>query len=235
MGHIALEVPIGALAFGRTAQRHDSADAGVHALGDPLDDAPFAGGVAALEQDDDFQPLVLDPFLQLDEFDLQPGQFRFVDFVFQLGAVGGQSVIVVRLRSTVGVSIRLAQVVSLTLLLFAFLGFQGLTLHDDAAAIHNATVRQQQVAQGSLRGAAGTNRGPASKPRTPSPDLATSAVQRDKQPGFSRLCTGRPRIVPPPIARFVHIRRAKSACGLNGGRSSAGAACPQGRRTSIID
>ena len=53
MRHVALEVPLRALALGRRRQRHDAADARVEPLGDALDDAALAGGVAALEQDDD--------------------------------------------------------------------------------------------------------------------------------------------------------------------------------------
>jgi hypothetical protein len=40
-------------------------------LGEPLDRAALAGRVAPLEDDDDFLAGVLDPVLQLDQFDLQ--------------------------------------------------------------------------------------------------------------------------------------------------------------------
>ena len=64
-----------ALALRRRAERHDAADARVQALGDALDDAAFAGGVAALENDHDPEALQADPFLQLDQLELQMGEF----------------------------------------------------------------------------------------------------------------------------------------------------------------
>ena len=75
LGDVSLKVPLAALALGRRAERHDAADARVEALGDALDDAPFAGGVAALEDDGDLEALQPDPFLQLDQFELQMGEF----------------------------------------------------------------------------------------------------------------------------------------------------------------
>ena len=77
-----MEIPLSLLALGRRAQGHDAADARVQALGNPLDDAAFAGRVAPLEDDDDFDALVLDPFLELDQLDLQLGQLRFVGLRF---------------------------------------------------------------------------------------------------------------------------------------------------------
>jgi hypothetical protein len=67
---IALEIPLGLLALGRRSQGDDPADAGVQALGNPLDDATLAGGVSPLEDHDDLEALVPDPFLELDQFDL---------------------------------------------------------------------------------------------------------------------------------------------------------------------
>jgi hypothetical protein len=43
-----------ALALVRSGQRRDAADAWIEALGDALDHAALAGGVAALEDHDDF-------------------------------------------------------------------------------------------------------------------------------------------------------------------------------------
>jgi hypothetical protein len=57
---------------------HDAADARVERLGDALDDAALAGGVAALEQADDLEAAGLDPLLELDQLDLEPGQLGFV-------------------------------------------------------------------------------------------------------------------------------------------------------------
>jgi hypothetical protein len=57
----------------------DAADPRIETLGDPLDDAALAGGVAALEDDDHLELVVLDPVLQLDQFALQPKQLLEVD------------------------------------------------------------------------------------------------------------------------------------------------------------
>ena len=56
-------------------KRDDAADARVEALGDALDDAALAGGVAPLEEHDDLEALQPYPFLQLEELELQAGQF----------------------------------------------------------------------------------------------------------------------------------------------------------------
>ena len=72
---VALEVPLRALALVRRGQRRDAADARVEPLGDALDHAALAGGVAALEQDDDLVASVCDdPVLQLDQLALQAEQ-----------------------------------------------------------------------------------------------------------------------------------------------------------------
>ena len=76
---IALEIPLRALALGRRRQRHHPADARVEPLGDALDDAALAGGVAALEQHHHLQLLVHHPVLQLHQFPLQPQQFLEVE------------------------------------------------------------------------------------------------------------------------------------------------------------
>ena len=80
---VALEVPLGALAFGGLGQRHHAAGARVEALGDALDRAALAGGVAPLEDDDHPQALLLDPGLQLHQLDLQPGQLRLVGLLVE--------------------------------------------------------------------------------------------------------------------------------------------------------
>ena len=79
MRHVALEIPLRALALVRRRQRGDAADARVEALGDALDDAALAGGIAALEEDDHLELVVLDPVLQLDQLALQPEQLLEVD------------------------------------------------------------------------------------------------------------------------------------------------------------
>ena len=74
MRDVALEIPLRALALGRRGQRHDAADARIEPLGDALDRAALAGGVAALEDHDDLQLLVLHPVLQLHQLVLQAEQ-----------------------------------------------------------------------------------------------------------------------------------------------------------------
>ena len=83
LGDIALKIPLAALALGRRAERHDAADARVQALGDALDDAALAGRVAALEDDHDPEALQADPFLQLDELELQMGELLDIFVVFR--------------------------------------------------------------------------------------------------------------------------------------------------------
>ena len=51
----------------------------IEPLGDALDDAALAGGVAALEDHHDLELLVLHPVLQLDQFALQPEQLLEID------------------------------------------------------------------------------------------------------------------------------------------------------------
>ena len=68
---VALEVPLRALPVRRLVQRHDARTARVEVLGEALDGAALAGGVAALEHQDDALPCLLDPALELEEFDLQ--------------------------------------------------------------------------------------------------------------------------------------------------------------------
>ena len=84
MGHVALEIPLRFLAFGGRGQRHHAAYPRVETLGDALDDPAFAGGIASLEQHHNLQALELDPFLQLDQFDLQPRQLLLVGLPLEL-------------------------------------------------------------------------------------------------------------------------------------------------------
>ena len=69
--HVALHVHLRLLALGRRGQRDDAEDARAHPLGDRLDRPALAGAVAPFEDDADLEPLVLDPFLQLHELDVQ--------------------------------------------------------------------------------------------------------------------------------------------------------------------
>src|SRR4029453_11986938 len=85
VGHVPLEVPLGALTLGRGSQGDDPGDTRVEALGDPLDRSTLAGRVAALEQDDHLEPGVLDPLLELDQLQLQLGQLLLVQLLLELG------------------------------------------------------------------------------------------------------------------------------------------------------
>jgi hypothetical protein len=70
-----------ALALGRSAKRHDAADAGVEAFGNSLDNAALAGRVAAFEDDADLQAFDPHPLLELDQLELKACQLIDV-FVF---------------------------------------------------------------------------------------------------------------------------------------------------------
>src|SRR5579872_2430712 len=82
MSDIALKIPLSLLAFGRRAQSHHTADPRIERLGDPLDGASLARSVAALEEDHDLQTFVANPFVKLDQFDLQASEFLIVVAVF---------------------------------------------------------------------------------------------------------------------------------------------------------
>ncbi len=86
VGHVALEIPLGTLPVRRCGQGGDPADPGVEGLGDRLDDAPLAGGVPPLEQHHDFEPLLLDPLLQLDQLLLQVAEVMLIGLLVQTGA-----------------------------------------------------------------------------------------------------------------------------------------------------
>ena len=80
---VALEVPPGALPLGRCRERDDPGLARVEVLGDPLDRRALAGGVAALEDQDDPLPLASYPFLHLDQLGLQTDQLGLVGRLLQ--------------------------------------------------------------------------------------------------------------------------------------------------------
>ncbi|MDT4858452.1 hypothetical protein FQZ97_929220 [compost metagenome] len=75
MRHIALEVPLRALAVVGRWQRHHPAHARVQALRDAFDHAALARRVAPLEHDHHLVPGGLHPVLQLHQFGLQAEQF----------------------------------------------------------------------------------------------------------------------------------------------------------------
>ena len=101
MRDIALEIPLGALALVGRGQRRDPADARIEALGDALDDAALAGGVAPFEQHDDLEVLVHHPVLQLDQFALQPKQLPEIE-----APVDGRPAGVVRRASSISAASR---------------------------------------------------------------------------------------------------------------------------------
>jgi hypothetical protein len=61
-------------AIARLWQCDDSEHARAHPLGDSFDNTPFPCRVASLENYDDAQALVFDPFLQMTQFDLETVQ-----------------------------------------------------------------------------------------------------------------------------------------------------------------
>ena len=77
--HVALEIPLAALVFGRLFQRHDACAARIQVLHEALDGAALAGRVAPLEQNHHALAGFLDPGLQLEQLDLQAEFFLFID------------------------------------------------------------------------------------------------------------------------------------------------------------
>jgi hypothetical protein len=71
MRNVTLEIPLRALALVRRRQRRDAADPRIEPLGDALDDAALAGGIATLENHHHLELLVLHPALQFHQFALQ--------------------------------------------------------------------------------------------------------------------------------------------------------------------
>ena len=82
MRRITLEVPLRALAFVRRWQGRDVANARIETLGNALDNAALASGVASFEDNDDLKLVVLDPVLQLDQLTLEPKQLLEIDGPF---------------------------------------------------------------------------------------------------------------------------------------------------------
>jgi hypothetical protein len=76
VGNITLEVPLCPLPFGRQWESHHARHPRVQSEGDRLDGSALAGGVAALEDDDDLEPTGADPFLELDELHLEHRELR---------------------------------------------------------------------------------------------------------------------------------------------------------------
>jgi hypothetical protein len=71
MRHIALEVPLRALAVIGCGQRHHATNPRIELLTDALDRAALAGGIPSFEQDQDLLPRGDHPILQLHELRLE--------------------------------------------------------------------------------------------------------------------------------------------------------------------
>ena len=84
MLHVTLEVPLTFFTLGGCRQSNDTGNARTETLGDALDATPFAGRIASFKNDDNLEFLELDPFLQLDEFNLQASQRLFVFLVVDI-------------------------------------------------------------------------------------------------------------------------------------------------------
>src|ERR1035438_9790380 len=90
MRDVALEVPLGFFALSGRGKGHHAADAGVEGFGDALDGAALAGRVAAFKQDHDAQAAVTNPFLELDQLDLEAAEFAVVVAVLaEMEGAGG--------------------------------------------------------------------------------------------------------------------------------------------------
>ena len=85
--HIALEVPLATLGFSGLLQRHHTRTAGVQVLHEALDGAALACSIATLKQDHHALPSLLDPGLQLEQFDLQTKLLTLVGGAAQQVAV----------------------------------------------------------------------------------------------------------------------------------------------------
>jgi len=72
---VALKIPLTALSLGGRRQGHYPAHPGAQAFGDALDGTTLAGSITPFEDDNNLEILVLNPFLQFDQFDLQSAKF----------------------------------------------------------------------------------------------------------------------------------------------------------------
>ena len=89
--NITLEVPLRFFSLRGNAQSRDATDARVHPLNNAFDGATFASSVTPFEENHHLKTFVLDPFLQLNQFNLKPLQFLFVPFALNFMAlfIGG--------------------------------------------------------------------------------------------------------------------------------------------------
>src|SRR3954453_1667121 len=99
---VALHIHLRFLAFGRRRQRDNTEYARADPLGDRLDRTTFAGAIASLEDNADLQSLADDPLLQLDQLDMQSGEFAFVILALQLPVHRGRTVAAFRFFRLLG-------------------------------------------------------------------------------------------------------------------------------------
>jgi hypothetical protein len=71
VGDVALKVPLSLFTVARGRKGSDPAPSGIEVLGNALDNATFASGIATLDHDDDPLTLVADPLLQLHQLLLE--------------------------------------------------------------------------------------------------------------------------------------------------------------------
>jgi hypothetical protein len=87
MADIALEIPLRLFAAIGRGQGGHAADTRIEPLGDALDRAALAGGIAPLEQDDNLEALALHPVLKADQFILQGEEFAEIGPAFEAPAL----------------------------------------------------------------------------------------------------------------------------------------------------
>jgi hypothetical protein len=87
MWDVPLDVHLRLFPLRRSRQRDYAEHTRTDTFRDCLDRAAFSGGVVSLKDNADFCPCVLYPPLQLDQLDMELGEFAFVFLVLQL-AVG---------------------------------------------------------------------------------------------------------------------------------------------------
>ena len=84
---VALKVHLRLFTVGRRRQRDDTKNARAYSFGNGLDRPALAGGIAALEQDDDPQPFFFHPILHVAKLDLKLAQLLFVELALHLSIV----------------------------------------------------------------------------------------------------------------------------------------------------
>src|SRR5579864_2474970 len=83
VGDVALEIPRVLVALARRTKRHDPRVARAHMLDDALYGPVFAGGVAALEDDEGALAMLNQVPLELHELDLEPDEMPLIAVMAQ--------------------------------------------------------------------------------------------------------------------------------------------------------